>query len=43
LQWSRFPFAHVEASERRIWLNDYRYSSVAPIGWSGASFDLPSP
>jgi inner membrane protein len=41
LQWSRFPFALVEASQRRVWLNDYRYSSVAPIGWSGASFDVP--
>jgi inner membrane protein len=40
LQWSRFPFALIEASQRRVWLNDYRYSSVAPVGWSGASFDV---
>jgi hypothetical protein len=35
LQWSRFPFAFVEASQRRIWLNDYRYSSVAPLAGLG--------
>jgi inner membrane protein len=40
LQWSRFPYAMVEPSQRRIWLNDYRYSSVAPVSWSATSIDL---
>ncbi|MGH9384732.1 MAG: metal-dependent hydrolase [Vicinamibacterales bacterium] len=45
LQWSRFPFAIAEASRspRRIWLNDYRYSSVAPSGWSASRIDVSSP
>jgi inner membrane protein len=45
LQWSRFPFAAVEQSRRppRVWLNDYRYSSAAPLSWSAQSFDVPSP
>lgn len=45
LQWSRFPFALVDESRqpRRVWLNDYRYSSVAPLGWSAQSFEVRSP
>jgi inner membrane protein len=44
LQWSRFPFATVEQSgtPHRVWLNDYRYSSVGPLGWSAQSFDVSS-
>lgn len=43
LQWSRFPFAMVQNTEqgRLVWLNDYRYSSRAPVGWSAVSLDLP--
>ena len=45
MQWSRFPFANPAASRspRRVWLNDYRYSSVATLGWSALRIEVPSP
>ena len=44
LQWSRFPFAMVEPASlsQRVWLNDYRYASVGPAGWSAQRFEVPS-
>jgi inner membrane protein len=32
LRWSRFPFLQV--NQDGVWLNDYRYSSAGPYGWS---------
>lgn len=32
LRWSRFPFLQV--NQDGLWLNDYRYSSAGPYGWS---------
>ena len=32
LRWSRFPFLQVD--HNGVWLNDYRYSSAGPYGWS---------
>lgn len=32
LRWSRFPF--LQQNEDGVWLNDYRYSSAGPYGWS---------
>ena len=32
LRWSRFPF--LQENEQGVWLNDYRYSSAGPYGWS---------
>jgi hypothetical protein len=32
LRWSRFPF--LQENEAGVWLNDYRYSSAGPYGWS---------
>jgi inner membrane protein len=32
LRWSRFPF--LQENEDGVWLNDYRYSSAGPYGWS---------
>lgn len=36
LSWSRFPFVVVDPSSPQpgIWLNDYRYASTGPGGWS---------
>lgn len=35
LRWSRFPFVQVEAGPPpSVWINDYRYSSAGPYGWS---------
>ena len=36
LRWSRFPFAQVNAAPPLdgVWLNDYRYASAGPYGWS---------
>ena len=32
LRWSRFPF--LQENEEGVWINDYRYSSAGPYGWS---------
>ena len=32
LRWSRFPF--LQENQEGVWLNDYRYSSAGPYGWS---------
>ena len=36
LRWSRFPFVQVSPTppQAGIWLNDYRYASAGPYGWS---------
>ena len=35
LRWSRFPFVQVEPGPPpSVWINDYRYSSAGPYGWS---------
>ncbi|HEX6162588.1 MAG TPA: metal-dependent hydrolase [Vicinamibacterales bacterium] len=34
LRWSRFPFVQVNLEQRGIWINDYRYASAGPYGWS---------
>lgn len=36
LRWSRFPFVQVNPTppDAGVWLNDYRYSSAGPYGWS---------
>lgn len=36
LRWSRFPFVQVNPTPPLdgIWLNDYRYASAGPYGWS---------
>ena len=34
LRWSRFPFVQVNVPERGVWINDYRYASAGPYGWS---------
>lgn len=36
LGWSRFPFVQVNPTppQHGIWLNDYRYASAGPYGWS---------
>jgi inner membrane protein len=34
LRWSRFPFVQVNMEQRGAWINDYRYASAGPYGWS---------
>ena len=36
LRWSRFPFVQVNPTPPQdgVWLNDYRYASAGPYGWS---------
>lgn len=36
LGWARFPFVQVNPTEplAGVWLNDYRYGSAGPYGWS---------
>lgn len=36
LRWSRFPFLQVSPARPRngVWINDYRYASAGPYGWS---------
>jgi inner membrane protein len=36
LRWSRFPFAQINPTPplAGVWLNDYRYASAGPYGWS---------
>jgi inner membrane protein len=36
LRWSRFPFVQVNPTppQNGVWLNDYRYASAGPYGWS---------
>ena len=36
LHWSRFPFVQVNPTPPQdgVWLNDYRYASAGPYGWS---------
>ncbi|HUQ88641.1 MAG TPA: metal-dependent hydrolase [Vicinamibacterales bacterium] len=34
LRWSRFPFIQLNPADRSAWINDYRYASVGPFGWS---------
>ncbi len=36
LRWSRFPFVQIDPSppDAGAWINDYRYSSAGPYGWS---------
>ena len=34
LRWSRFPFVQLNLEQRGIWINDYRYASAGPYGWS---------
>ena len=42
LMWSRFPFAAIDngTSPPRVWLNDYRYASTGPGGWSAFATDV---
>ena len=38
LKWSRFPFVQVNMAPPLdgVWLNDYRYASAGPYGWSAS-------
>jgi inner membrane protein len=40
LRWSRFPFVQVEPGPPpAVWINDYRYSSAGPYGWSATKLE----
>ena len=34
LRWSRFPFIQANVVEGGVWINDYRYATAGPYGWS---------
>ncbi len=41
LRWSRFPFVQVNVSPplNGVWINDYRYASAGPYGWSAQKLE----